>query len=178
MKKDSKLSATRRASLTRLSAADVMDKNYNCQPGSFLWALHDRGMFDEALFWKYYDSVVTLAKQRRRNSRLATSLYLKVQRTFSNILQLLVCHFDPYDQYRIKNLPRRRLFLYIDRIATAVDGYFAGYVLEESKYDKDLRRPDTIRRVPAQPRAAADAASNGPRGRALTLGRFRSVFDL
>lgn len=57
------------------------------------------------------------------------------------ILKSFVWHLSGEYFYKMKNFPKNKLFLYIERLEHAIGGYFKGYLIDEGLFDEDLKNP-------------------------------------
>ena len=78
----------------------IVLKNIACEPGTFIYQLHEESRFDPNLFQAYYAGLRGISAA---DTDMATLLKIISTNTF--ILRCLIYHFLPEDLYVIKNLP-------------------------------------------------------------------------
>jgi hypothetical protein len=120
-------------------ALKIIQKNGEGKSSSFIHSLHAKSEFSESLFWELYDGIVFLAERDAKKEILDRQLSREITRVFAYTLTSFCCHNSPRDELVIKNLPEENLQLYIERLNSAVDGYLAGYVIPDEKFE--LQRP-------------------------------------
>lgn len=118
----------------------MLDNNFYSVEGSFIYYLHEEAKFNKDSFWEYYNSLRDLAKQSI-DVGLDRDIATKINFTYRYVLESFLYHFDPIDIYRIKNFPRKKYNLYLERLRFVVDGYFAGYVTDEKSFGSVLKNP-------------------------------------
>lgn len=124
--------------MTVREAAGVVNGNFYCEKGSFVYKLHERGRFSKRRFWELYDSVTALSKNARSGgANLDTARRLTV--IYQNILKMLIYHFDKNDLANVKKLPGN-YHKYIELLDGAVGGYFNGVIPDEKIYK--IKRPN------------------------------------
>ncbi|MDF2587637.1 MAG: hypothetical protein K0S41_1478 [Anaerocolumna sp.] len=123
-----------------MHSAKILDNNYNSIEGSFIYYLHEESKFDKVSFWKYYNCLREIALQSI-NKGIDRDVSIKINVTYRFILESILYHFAPDDLYRIKNFPRKKYNLYLERLRYAVDGYFSGYIMDESAFGNELKNP-------------------------------------
>jgi hypothetical protein len=119
----------------------ILEDNDCARNNSFLYYLHEKRSFDVQSFWLYYNALVGLTDTNQREKTLDRAISRMVSNTYSYAIGCFLWHLCPYDGYEMRQFPCQKLHLYIDRLRTAADGYFAGYVLDESHYADDLKNP-------------------------------------
>jgi len=126
-----------------LAAIEIIEANDRAEPGSLLHALHEEQRFDERAFWLYYKSIRQLAvRSSSRADNVDLRLARSIVRTSQYVLRSVVWHFLRGDSYRIQNLDTGRISAFLERLTSAVDGYFGGYVLDDAKFTDSLREPN------------------------------------
>lgn len=75
-------------------------RNIGCEPGTFIYMLHEECCFDAELFEVYYDGICALSAVHAD-----TAMLVKMVRMNTFVLRCLIYHFLPDDLYAIQNLP-------------------------------------------------------------------------
>ena len=122
-------------------AIEVLESNYECKKGSFIYFLHEECKFNKSAFWDYYNSIVDLTSKTLIQDNLDRELSVMLSETYVFIMKSLLWHFHPKDMYKVKGVPKNKLHLYIERLEIAYLGYFKGEVFKEELYDEDLINP-------------------------------------
>lgn len=95
------------------NARAILAANHDILEGSFMYALHERGVFSRKKFWSLYSAMIIIAEtQPRSRGRTVRGQAFWLYR---NIVMSFLWHFDPRDAARIKRMPKI-LPGYIDRI--------------------------------------------------------------
>lgn len=94
----------------------IIEENYNCKEGSFMFYLHERDEFDTEELMKLCDSI---EKNTEKNDIITNQLFC-IQ---SQILRHIIYHFDSNDLSQIKNLPDNYME-YIELLEDAINKYF------------------------------------------------------
>jgi hypothetical protein len=121
---------------------EIVEANERAEPGTFLHALHEESRFDEPAFWSYYNAIRQLAEAARA-SAIDRVTARRIVRTSQYALRALLWHFLPGDASRVADLDVTRLSAFVDRLTDVVDAYFAGYGIDETRYDDGLMNPET-----------------------------------
>ncbi|MGL5434397.1 MAG: hypothetical protein ACRDBO_03230 [Lachnospiraceae bacterium] len=111
----------------------VLENNYKCLEGSFVYFLHEEAKFDKDSFWEYYYCI----KYVSHEEQVSKEIYF----TYRYVLESFLYHFDPEDLYRIKYFPRKKYNLYLERIKFAADAYFEHSSYDEKVFGNELRKP-------------------------------------
>lgn len=107
--------------------------------GTFLYYLHEKHDFNEKAFWAYYNCVISITQ--KSDKKLDNNISKAVVFTHSQILNHIIQHLSDNDLYEMINYPYDKIHLYIERLNTMIDGYFGGYIINESLFDEDLKNP-------------------------------------
>ncbi len=99
----------------------IINDNANTDNESFMYFLHEQGVFDEKSYWKFYNSIRYLGIENYSNE-LPRELTAKIIKSYEWFLFLMVCHFNKKDRFKIKNLPSN-YFDYFDRLRTVLKSY-------------------------------------------------------
>lgn len=87
-----------------LDSRKILDANYKCEEGTFLYYLNEEGRFDKKSFWKYYDCICDLGK-KCHSEKFEQQILVEVNWTYAFILKSILYHFAPNDIYMIKYFP-------------------------------------------------------------------------
>lgn len=121
-----------------MNPREILENNYNGVEGSFTYFLHEESKFDKDSFWEYYNCINDLAREGIENG-IDRDISKKIIFTYRFILESFIYHFAPKDLYKIKKFPKNKYTSYLERLKFVVDGYFSGYVIDESKLTSDLK---------------------------------------
>ena len=118
----------------------ILKDNSDCVKGSFTYFLHEKDTFNNIAFWDYYNSIIIINKNTKGKT-FDKSIFSMMFHTYTYILKSFIWHLssDCYDN--IKNYPSDKITLYIERLEHAVGGYYKDYVIDEDKFDEDLKNP-------------------------------------
>lgn len=112
-----------------------MIDNFECKEGSFLYCLHELAEFNEIAFWQYHDSIIELTKTTKDNPNIDRNTLDMVCSTYDYALRSFMWHFDPGDIYSISNMPKDNLYLYVERLEFAFNGFIRGKVFEDGIFE-------------------------------------------
>lgn len=128
----------------------VLMNNYHCVDNTFIHKLSVESLFDFPLFWDYYNSVRKVIKGTLDKS-LDREISRAISYTHSKILEHIIWEYSDNDLGQIKNFPFDKQHLIIERLSFLVDGYFQGYLIDESNFDEELQNPLFIEKVELEP---------------------------
>ncbi|WP_042163509.1 Imm41 family immunity protein [Paenibacillus gorillae] len=118
----------------------ILMNNYNCIDNSFVHKLSEELVFDFQLFWDYYNSVRVITKETF-DKPLNREISRAISFTHAKILENIIWEYSDNNVGQTENFPFNKLHLIIERLSFLVDGYFQGYLIEESNFDEDLINP-------------------------------------
>lgn len=110
----------------------VLYKNANCSENSLVYDLYERGRFSKKRFREFYDCVITLAKDARKNGKDFDTA-AKITGVYQRILKEMLRHFDKNDASSLKKFPQK-YNEYIERLDYAVNAYFSGKFADEDRF--------------------------------------------
>ncbi len=127
--------------MTEVQALKIIENNIKIQDKSFIYELHEKDHFDQNLFWKLYDALITLVTRDLKSTTLDRQFSRNIAKILGYTLKSVSCHFSPFDVTKIKGVHEKDLHLYVERIEVAVDGYLAGYLVKDDLFE--LKRPSS-----------------------------------
>ncbi|MBB3114569.1 hypothetical protein FHS18_006690 [Paenibacillus phyllosphaerae] len=128
----------------------VLFNNFSCVENTFIHKLSEESLFDFPLFWELYNSVRVVIKETidqpldREISRAISYMHAK-------ILELIIWEYSDINVGQTENFPFIKLNLIIERLSFLVDGYFKGYLIDESNFDEELKNPIFKENVEIEP---------------------------
>lgn len=128
----------------------VLMNNYHCVDNTFIHKLSEESLFDFPLFWDYYNSVREVIKGSL-DKPLDREISRAISYTHSKILEHIIWEYSDNDLGQIKNFPFDKQHLIIERLSFLVDGYFQGYLIDESNFDEELQNPLFNEKVELEP---------------------------
>ncbi|MEN7344273.1 MAG: hypothetical protein AAAFM81_15080 [Pseudomonadota bacterium] len=98
------------------SDVDLLERNSRAQPGSMLGLLWSENSFDRKLFDEY--CVVAESINTKLDTGVEVDPHLVAMSFFvySEILKLLVFHFNPLDGYEIENMTEERYLAILETL--------------------------------------------------------------
>lgn len=121
-------------------ALQVLMNNYKCKENTFLYKLSEDSFFDYSLFWEYYNCVREVIKETL-DKPLDREISRAISCTHGKILEHFIWDYSDTDLYQINNFPYDKVHFILERLNYLVDGYFQGYLLDESMFDEELCNP-------------------------------------
>jgi len=118
----------------------VLMNNYNCADDTFIYKLIEESVFDFLLFWDYYNSVKVVIKETL-DKPLDRVISRAISYTHAKVLEHIIWEYSDNNLGHIKNFPFDKIHLIIERLSFLVDGYFQGYLIDESNFDEELQNP-------------------------------------
>lgn len=118
----------------------VLMNNYNCIDNTFIHKLSEESIFDFPLFWDYYNMLRVVIKETL-DKPLDREISRAISYTHAKILEHIIWEYSDNNLGQIKNFPFVKLHLIIERLSFLVDGYFQGYLIDESNFDEELQNP-------------------------------------
>jgi hypothetical protein len=118
----------------------VLMNNYNCLEDTFIYRLSEEFLFDLPLFWEYYNSVREVIRHTL-DKPLDRGISRAVSGTYSRILENIISEYSDNCIGLTKNFPYHLLQSLMERLSFMVDGYFQGYLINESRFDEELQNP-------------------------------------
>lgn len=125
--------------MTAREAAGVINGNFFCEKGSFIYKLYERERFSKKRFWELYDCIIALA-ENAASVGVSAETARRITAVYQNFLKMMVYHFDKNDLAGIKKLPKDH-YKYIDLLDTAVGAYFTGIIPDESIFGLKRSKP-------------------------------------
>ncbi|WP_342438315.1 Imm41 family immunity protein [Paenibacillus sp. FSL L8-0436] len=122
------------------SELQVLMNNYHCLDNTFIHKLSEESLFDFSLFWEYYNSVREVIKGTL-DKPLTREISRAISYTHSKILEHIIWEYSDNDLGQITNFPFDKQHLIIERLGFMVDGYFQGYLIDESNFGEELQNP-------------------------------------
>lgn len=102
----------------------------NCRQGAFLDTLHESRRWDVEEYWKLEWSLYVICDGLPRPPEC------DVFRTFSCVMLLFSCHFDPNDGFVIINLNGEALISVRERFQLVFEGYFCNAMPDPAIFDE------------------------------------------
>jgi len=118
----------------------VLMNNYNCLESTFIHKLCEESVFDFPLFWDYYNSVRVVIKDTL-DKPLDREISRAISYTHAKILEHIIWGYSDNNLDQIINFPFDKLHLIMERLSFIVDGYFQGYLIDESEFGEELQNP-------------------------------------
>lgn len=128
----------------------VLMNNYNGTDNTFIHKLNEESIFEFPLFWEYYNSVRVVIKETL-DKPLDREISRAISYTHAKILEHIIWEYSDNNLGQIKNFPFVKLHLIIERLSFLVDGYFQGYLIDESNFDEELQNPLLEEQVELEP---------------------------
>jgi len=126
--------------MNKEEAIKIINDNAASDNGSYMDFFHEKGVFDELSFWKFYNSIRLLAYELRNDDSLNRELTTKILKSYEWHLILIGFHFDENDGSSIENLPQD-FSQYSLRLRSAVNAYIEGNPISdelEGFFNEDL----------------------------------------
>ncbi|KIL49045.1 Imm41 family immunity protein [Jeotgalibacillus campisalis] len=121
----------------------VIYNNSILREGSFLCSLVEEATFDEHLFWRYYNSVITLTEENL-NKDYDWELVKQVIWTHNRIIKCFLWHHDEKDVYEMENFPQEREMDFLERLDFMFDGFIGKRAYSEKGFGDDLVNPEYV----------------------------------
>ncbi|HIW35180.1 MAG TPA: immunity 41 family protein [Candidatus Paenibacillus intestinavium] len=128
----------------------VLMNNYNGTDNTFIHKLNEESIFEFPLFWEYYNSVRVVIKETL-DKPLDREISRAISYTHAKILEHIIWEYSDNNLGQIKNFPFVKLHLIMERLSFLVDGYFQGYLIDESNFDEELQNPLLEEQVELEP---------------------------
>ncbi|HCS20923.1 MAG TPA: hypothetical protein DIW47_10265 [Bacteroidetes bacterium] len=111
--------------MTKEGAIKIIDDNAASENNSYMDFMHEKNLFDEYSFWKFYNSIRLLGHEFRIGDSLPRELTSKILKSYEWHLLLIGFHFDEKDGCSIENLPPD-YSQYSLRLRNAVNAFIDG----------------------------------------------------
>ena len=106
-------------------AIRIVNDNAATENNSYMDFMHEKGMFDEHSYWKFYNSIRLLGYEFRNEVSLPRELTNKILKSYEWHLLLIGFHFDQNDSSVLDNLPQD-FSQYSLRLRSAVNAFIDG----------------------------------------------------
>ena len=133
--------------MTREEALKIIDDNANVDDNSFLFYIHERNLFDNKAYWRFYNAIRVIGYDCCQSDCLSKELTWKIIKTYEWFLLAIGWHFDNKDLYKMLNLPDNYMAFSL-RLMTVVDSYIKGDTISdrlEESLNEDLVNQFNIR---------------------------------
>jgi len=118
----------------------VLDDNYDLKEGSFIYSLTEKAVFDEKLFWEYYNVAIDIVRDTL-NHELDKELTKRMFEIYKRITECFLYHHDDNDLYEISNFPVDKAPYYLERLSFMIEGYFNDFVISEKQFGSEIINP-------------------------------------
>lgn len=120
---------------------DIINQNYILAEGSYLHSLAEEAIFNESLFWEYYNSVITLTKNCQ-DKDYDWEAVRKVVWTHNQIIKCFLYHHSKNDMYEMDNFPNKTEHAFLERLDFMIDGFLGKYTFSEKAFGDEIINPD------------------------------------
>jgi hypothetical protein len=116
-------------------AKQVVDNNFNGKKDTFIYFFHERSEFKKDFLLELIEAIRFYAEKNINNNFLNRELSRKINFIHIYILKNISSYL--YDNFRqeFEDSIYLEHYKYLERLESAVDGFFQGYVIEESKFE-------------------------------------------
>jgi hypothetical protein len=111
--------------MNKEEAIIIVNDNAATENNSYMDFMHERRMFDELSFWKFYNAIRLLGHELRNENSLPRELTKKILKSYDWHLLLIGFHFDVNDGSSVDNLPKE-YSQYSLRLRHAVNAFIEG----------------------------------------------------